>query len=199
MIDKIVKINEIDKVYSEKLSELLSKGLRVYSNANGGTQGEMCKITLADSKDVYSLIMYSHNTEHPNNRYERIRVVSIKLEKFINKYRSDLFDQTLWNNSGEEIFEINFYKIGHSYSGTFVTTIEEWNEWKETNYFRFNNKYINEYTTLNLNKDKILSIVKRHKGYKTIKKDTIIKVIKSKNGYNIKVDGKKDICISFVG
>ena len=81
MMDKIVKMSDIEKVYSEKLSELLYKGLRVYSNANGSIQGEKCKITLTDSKDVYSLIMYSHNTKHPNDRYEKIRVVSIKFIK----------------------------------------------------------------------------------------------------------------------
>ena len=74
---EIVKINEIDKIYSEKLMELLSKGLRVYSNANGGTQGEMCKMRLTDWKDVYSLLMYSHFIF---NNHDCIRIVSIKFE-----------------------------------------------------------------------------------------------------------------------
>ena len=195
-MDKIIKINEIDRVYSEKLMELLSKGLRVYSNANGGTQGEMCKMRLTDGKDVYSLLMYSHNM---SNNIDRIRVVSIKLEKFKDNYRNDLFDQTLWNDSGEEIYSINFYEIGKSYRGIFVKTIEEWKEWNNIQEERFDRKFVRESFVLNFDTDKILSIVRRHKGYKTLKKDLLGNVIKSKRGYEIGIKGdKKNICINYI-
>lgn len=193
---EIVKINEIDKIYSEKLMELLSKGLRVYSNANGGTQGEMCKMRLTDGKDVYSLFMYSHSIF---DNHDRIRTVSIKLEKFKGYYRKDLFDQTLWNGSGEEIYSIDFYEIGKSYRGVFVKTIEEWKEWSNIQDERFDRKYIRENFILNFDTDKILNIVRKHKGYKTLKKDLLGVVIKSKRGYEIGIKGNKDnIYIDYV-
>lgn len=193
---EIVKINEIDKIYSEKLMELLSKGLRVYSNANGGTQGEMCKMRLTDGKDVYSLLMYSYSIF---DNHDRIRTVSIKLEKFKDYYRKDLFDQTLWNDSGEEVYSIDFYEIGKSYRGVFVKTIEEWEEWCNIQEERFDRKYIRENFVLNFDTDKILNIVRKHKGYKTLKKDLLGVVIKSKRGYEIGIKGNKEnIYIDYV-
>lgn len=96
-----MKMNELNKVATKKVSDLLEKGFWLNAETMRGTQGELLKVDLTDGKEVIRISIVGTYVGPGNNG------VSVREEGF------DVEDievmGTLWNGKGNYT-ETSYYK-----------------------------------------------------------------------------------------
>ena len=194
----IIKMNYVNELVTEVLSDYISKGY-VLSPTMTGHQGEVYKVDLYKNNEVVRIRVdegYSRRESEKKYNFEKARVICIIVEKFENQ------NCTLWNGTGTEIDYIEFYEVDQR-KGVYCDNCDENNAIKEKQDMRLSNssKYSNAKTILKINKcnDKLFAIVQSTKGYKSVRKSQIkgiesfVNVHNKNKYYRVMIDGKNDL------
>jgi len=188
----IIKMEDVNKVYTEIISEYISKGYWFYTKTMAGHQGEIAKIDLTNGKHIIRVRIdkkYHSRIEGLENLWLGTDVLRIVVVEYDN-FRTE----TLWNNEGTIINEFNWYQVGRK-NIAYVDNLEEYIDIANKTLNRFELKpidYDNHGRKMRYNADTIIKIVNGRKGFKSCKKKDIKSVERYKNGYYIRMEGKSD-------
>ena len=194
----IIKMNYVNKLATEILSDYISKGY-VLSSTMSGHQGEIYKVDLCKDNEVVRIRVdrgYSRNENENHSFFDRISVVYIIVERF-NELKG-----TLWNGEGEELNYIEFYEVDR-HKGVYCDSYSEYTMIKKKQDDRLKNKscYVNQKLILKIDKcsDKLLEIVHNQKGYKSVKRNQVkciesyVNLYRNYKYYRVMIDGKNDL------
>ena len=176
---------EIDKKFTDIVSDMISKGYIIHSNTMSGTQGEIGKIDFTDGKKVYRLFM---DTEHIKQKTEEGKTYYLDTIFIFLGHTENIptgILNTIWNNELEQDIMLQYYKIDENY---FVDNVEEAIHLITKQCERRGNRgYEKNHIELSLTPN-ILSVVlsRVHKlpKMKSVKKGDIRKVYKYYTEYN---------------
>lgn len=170
----IITFDKIGNVFTQKVNEYLKRGYVVNLSTMSGTQGETARIDLIqpkDSKKIIRIRVESYWAEFNS-------ITSIFVEEHEKKSE---FCETLWNGKGDLIEEIKFYEVSNKKGKKiYADDLNEFNKIKEKQISRMKGNSIN---FVKLNPAKVVKVIKKFYGFKTIRPKDIISVEKiSKNG-----------------
>ena len=196
----IIKMNYVNKLATEILSDYISKGY-VLSSTMSGHQGEVYKVDLYKNNEVVRIRVdrgYSRKESEEKSIFDKARVVCIIIEKFENENQNE----TLWNGKGTEINYIEFYEVDY-HKGVYCDSYAEYTMIKKKQDDRLKNKscYVNQKLILKIDKcsDKLLEIVHNQKGYKSVKRNQVkyiesyVNLYRNYKYYRVVVDGKTNL------
>jgi len=126
--------NDIRRIYTEKVTELLAKGYIIHPETMSGSQGEIAHIDLTNGEEILRVLMesrYSYDEGYGD-------IVSIRVGRCTDEIRGSW--NTIWNNNLETLSEIKLGKI----SENFYTTLEESNRMAAVRRGRWKRRYINQ-------------------------------------------------------
>ena len=106
--------NDIRRIYTEKVAELLAKGYILHPETMSGSQGEMAHIDLTNGFEILRVLI---ETSLSFDGYGDI--LTIRVGRCMDEIRGSW--HTIWNNRLETLSEIKLAKI----SDNFYTTMEE--------------------------------------------------------------------------
>ena len=106
--------NDIRRIYTEKVAELLAKGYILHPETMSGSQGEMAHIDLTNGSEILRILI---ETSISFDGYGDI--LTIRVGRCTDEIRGSW--HTIWNNRLETLSEIKLAKI----SDNFYTTLEE--------------------------------------------------------------------------
>ena len=108
-------MNDIRKIYTQKVAELLAQGYQINPETMNGSQGEMAHIDLTNGSEILRILIENNYWE--DHCYGN--VLSIRVGRCNDELRGSW--QTIWNSRLETLSEIKLAKI----SETFYTSLEE--------------------------------------------------------------------------
>ena len=194
----IIKMNYVNKLATEILSDYISKGY-VLSSTMSGHQGEIYKVDIHKENTVIRIRVdegYSRTDSEKKYNFGKAEVIYIVVEKFENQ------NGILWNGKGEEITYVEFYKVDR-YKGIYCDSHSEYNLIRKKQYTRLANssEYSNTKLVLKIEKctDKLIEIVQNTKGYKSVRRNQIkgiesfVNVHNKNKYYRVMIDGKDDL------
>lgn len=120
--------NDIDRIYTDKVTELLAKGFTFHTASMGGSQGEIAHTDLLDGSRIYRVLMDNESSFGEN--YGDYIFIRVGLAPEDSRNRS-----TIWNNRLTILSEIRLVRI----SKTFYTTPEEGRRMAGVRYRRWGN------------------------------------------------------------
>ena len=107
-------MNDILKIYTQKVAELLAQGYQIHPETMSGSQGEMAHIDLTNGFEILRVLI---ETSLSFDGYGDI--LTIRVGRCMDEIRGSW--HTIWNNRLETLSEIKLAKI----SDNFYTTPEE--------------------------------------------------------------------------
>lgn len=181
-----MKFAEINKRYTEIVSEYLVKGYTINTASMAGSQGEIAKIDFTDGKDIIRIeIRDFHNWE---NYTDGVEIVIGRCTDNVRPHTEK--EMTVWSSRLEIIYTERFYSIDGR-SGKYYCTKEEAERAMEVRCERRSNRH-NSRSKYEPN-EKAMEIAKRiardKLGYKRIIVDNL-KLLKDKEGYRVVYNGK---------
>ena len=105
--------NDINRAFTEKVTELLSRGYLIYPGTMGGSQGEIAHVDLYKGDEIIRVLL-----DHSAGHGEKPDGVRLIVGRSTDRIRMNCFDKlgnTIWNNRLEILFEIEFCQIGENY------------------------------------------------------------------------------------
>ena len=105
--------NDINRAFTEKVTELLGRGYQIYPGTMGGSQGEIASVDLYKGDEIIRVLL-----EHSAGHGEKPDGVRLIVGRNTDRIRMNCFDKlgnTIWNNRLEILFEIEFCQIGENY------------------------------------------------------------------------------------
>ena len=105
--------NDINRAFTEKVTELLSRGYQIYPGTMGGSQGEIAHIDLCKGNEIIRVLL-----DHSAGHGEKPDGVRLIVGRNTDRIRMNCFDKlgnTIWNNRLEILSEIEFCQIGENY------------------------------------------------------------------------------------
>ncbi|MBO4697074.1 MAG: hypothetical protein J5643_07350 [Lachnospiraceae bacterium] len=206
-----MKFEEINRKFTDTVSEWIAKGYVINSSTMGGHQGEIAKIDLTDGKDIIRILLNTddkivHSGEGVGIRIYELNWVALIVgkanaeENRITTHSSKGYD-TIWNDKLEVISEVDFYRIGGRNSDWFGSK-EEAFEWSDIRTERAMAKHrtrrdVSDELLSDKAKEIVLPFIRRQPRCKTVKASDI-EVFKhiftnrfgnQRVSYNIKVRG----------
>ena len=186
-----MKRNDIDKIYSEKVTELLNTGYSIYTSGMSGSQGEISKVLLVKDNDLKIVLLDETYVWEPG--VEKIYRISIGTYK--NDVPKPEARTTFWIKDFNYEEQIKLYELKNQW---FITE-EEYQATKDIHEARFNKWY----NSIDTDKKKIVgaipSSIMKHvnsiRGFKNIKPNDI-SIIKTKHQYQINCISKNKVVFS---
>ena len=105
--------NDINRAFTEKVTELLSRGYQIYPGTMGGSQGEIAHVDLYRGNEIIRVLL-----DHSAGHGEKPDGVRLIVGRNTDRIRMNCFDKlgnTIWNNHLEILSEIEFCQIGENY------------------------------------------------------------------------------------
>ena len=105
--------NDINRAFTEKVTELLSRGYQIYPGTMGGSQGEIAHIDLCKDNEIIRVLL-----DYSAGHGEKPDGVRLIVGRNTDRIRMNCFDKlgnTIWNNHLEILSEIEFCQIGENY------------------------------------------------------------------------------------
>ena len=105
--------NDINRAFTEKVTELLDRGYQIYPGTMGGSQGEIAHVDLYKGDEIIRVLL-DHSVGH-GEKPDGIRLI---VGRNTDRIRMNCFDQlgnTIWNSHLEILSEIEFCQIGENY------------------------------------------------------------------------------------
>ncbi len=176
--------NDIRKLYTRKVSELLAQGYEIHPNSMGGSQGEIAHIDLI--KDNHILRVLIEEESSWGDGYGN--TLTITVGRWNKPFRSH---STIWNSELEIIFQIKLAKI----SERFYTTLEEGKRMANIRWERYKAKRTAPAECSDTFKSIALRWLRRQPGMKTCKLGDITRMRRTQRydgriGYEITARGK---------
>lgn len=126
--------NDINRLFTEKVTELIAQGFQINPATMSGSQGEFAKVDLRKGSEIIRVILTSQS-----NYRDGLDYLSLIVGRCSDQIRLDCFDSignTIWNNNLEVISEIKFARVANNY----FTDMETGKEIQEKRYVRWKNK-----------------------------------------------------------
>ena len=123
--------NDIRRIYTQKVTELLNQGYILFPDTMNGHQGEIAKVDLTDGKDIIRVLL---NREHryisEGGFWGDTVTLTIGKAPSDTQLRDEWIDNTIWNNRLETLFQIEWADLErgtHTRGGErhWYTTLEE--------------------------------------------------------------------------
>ena len=190
---KLYDDNDINAIYTDLVSEYISKGFVINFRTVRGSQGEESKIDLTndDGKTIYRIWILIEYVDGINNKK-----LVIVIEKFLNFEARDI----LLFGRGEKILEKDFYFINKRSRNIYVESKDDFEIIVEIQKSRTYLKYKEFYGLIELSdscKKIALKIIRKKKGYKTVKIDDLNSVSRryDVNGYYFDFKKKENFAV----
>ena len=105
--------NDVNRAFTEKVTELLGRGYQIYPGTMGGSQGEIAHVDLHKDDEIIRVLL-----DRTIGRGEKPDGVRLIVGRNTDRIRMNCFDKlgnTIWNNHLEILSEIEFCQIGENY------------------------------------------------------------------------------------
>lgn len=129
-----MNMNDINRLFTAKVTELLAQGYQINPETMGGSQGEMAHVDLTNGSDILRVLIEAHGS--CGRCYGDI--LTIRVGRCTDKIGSW---KTIWNNRLEILSEISVAKI----SEDFYTTIEESERMAQVRHERWRRNHAGEF------------------------------------------------------
>ena len=105
--------NDINRAFTEKVTELLSRGYQIYPGTMNGSQGEIAHVDLYKGEKIIRVLLdrFCGHGEKPDG----FRLIVGRNTDRIRMNCFDTLGNTIWNNRLEILSEIEFCQIGENY------------------------------------------------------------------------------------
>lgn len=101
----IYKKQDIDRIFTEKVSELIAQGFQINPATMGGSQGEIARVDLCKGDELIRVLLESRSGwgEYPD-------YLSLTVGRCTEPLRNDSFNthEIIWNHKLEIVSEIKF-------------------------------------------------------------------------------------------
>ena len=166
-----MKFEQINRKFTEKVTELLAQGYTMNTATMGGSQGEIAKVDLTDGKKIIRVMLDTdRGVERIGGRFydfDKVVLIIGTCTDNVKIHSSDHFCNTIWNNHLTDIITEDFYRIGR---GEWYGTKEESMEQQDKQSERLQTRYVaNRYDLSDNAKAIVLSFMKRQPKCKSIK------------------------------
>ena len=182
--------SELYMEYTKKVNEYLQNGYYVYcTTMTGGTQEDVSKIDLTNGIEIIRIRL--NNGITGLYKFNCSGGIFIKVEKYTqDMFNRNIFDvDILWNDRGIELFYKEYYNLENDYKSNVFT--DDIDEIKRIGKIRENRVKMNFDREILTDNKKLLSIVKKKRGYKSTRLKDIIGLYRTCDGYMIKLfDGR---------
>lgn len=121
-----MKMNEIYKVFTEKVNEYIQRGYYIHASSMSGHQGEVGKVDLSNGKKLIRVWMSSEGSRYWDSREGTVWIGDLLVLR-VGEWRLDAHEadkgRTTWMNDFEVIEEHTYYTIRNS--NWYVDNLEE--------------------------------------------------------------------------
>lgn len=127
--------NDINRMFTEKVSELIGQGYQINPATMSGSQGEYGHVDLRKGTDIIRVLL-----DDGSDYEEGVDFMRLVVGRCTDQIRMGTFDRlgnTIWNNKLEIFFEIKFAKIAENYFTDMETGVQmrrkRYLRWKQKN------------------------------------------------------------------
>ena len=121
-----MKKQDIRRIYTEKVTELLNQGWTIFPDTMNGSQGEIAHIDLTDGNEIRRVLLERDtHWEREEGGYwgDVIRLTVGRAGK--DTWVGQTWDGTVWNNRLEPIFQIEWAWLGNRRCSDWYVSLEE--------------------------------------------------------------------------
>ena len=127
--------NDINRMFTEKVTELIGQGYQINPATMSGSQGEYGHVDLRKGSDIIRVLL-----DDGSDYEEGVDFMRLAVGRCTDQIRMGTFDRlgnTIWNNRLEILFEIKFAKIAENYFTDMETGVQmrrkRYLRWKQKN------------------------------------------------------------------
>lgn len=123
--------NDINRLFTEKVTELIGQGYQINPATMSGSQGEYAHVDLRKGTEIIRVLL-----DDASDFMQGLNFIRLAVGRCTDQIRMNTFDRignTIWNNHLEILFEIKFAKIGED----FFTDPESGARMREKHYERW--------------------------------------------------------------
>ena len=127
--------NDINRMFTEKVTELIGQGYQINPATMSGSQGEYGHVDLRKGTDIIRVLL-----DDGSDYEEGVDFMRLVVGRCTDQIRMGTFDRlgnTIWNNKLEIFFEIKFAKIAENYFTDMETGVQmrrkRYLRWKQKN------------------------------------------------------------------
>ena len=127
--------NDINRMFTEKVTELIGQGYQINPATMSGSQGEYGHVDLRKGTDIIRVLL-----DDGSDYEEGVDFMRLAVGRCTDQIRMGTFDRlgnTIWNNKLEILFEIKFAKIAENYFTDMETGVQmrrkRYLRWKQKN------------------------------------------------------------------
>ena len=105
--------NDINRAFTEKVTELLGRGYQIYPGTMGGSQGVIAHVDLYKGGEIIRVLL-----DYSAGYGEKPDGIRLVVGRNTDRIRMNCFDKlgnTIWNNHLAILSEIEFCQIGENY------------------------------------------------------------------------------------
>lgn len=114
--------NDINRIFTEKVTELIDQGYQINPATMSGSQGEYAHVDLRKDKEIIRVLL-----DDGSDYEEGVDFMRLVVGRSTDQIRMGTFDRlgnTIWNNRLEILFEIKFAKIAENYFTDMATGVQ---------------------------------------------------------------------------
>lgn len=190
--ERKMRHEDIERIYTEKVAELIAAGYSINPATMSGSQGEIAHVDLKKGDEILRVLLCQNRVfEHDLKNQEFFDSDSVEMIVGRNTddlgYRGDPFGsfRTIWNNHLEVIEKRTFYRIDCD-SDYFTESRDEIKAMCEVRYARHRrDNDVSPEIDLEKASAIVLPFIRRQKECKSKKLSDIIAVKKVKRGYTV--------------
>ena len=126
--------NDINRIFTEKVTDLISQGYQINPATMSGSQGEYGHVDLRKGTEIIRVLL-----DDGSDYEEGVDFMRLVVGRCTDQIRMGTFDRlgnTIWNNRLEILFEIKFAKIAENY----FTDMETGVQMRRKRYLRWKQK-----------------------------------------------------------
>ena len=127
--------NDINRMFTEKVTELIAQGYQINPATMSGSQGEYAHVDLRKGTEIIRVLL-----DDGSDYEEGVDFMRLVVGRCTDQIRMGTFDRlgnTIWNNKLEIFFEIKFAKIAENYFTDMETGVQmrrkRYLRWKQKN------------------------------------------------------------------
>ena len=126
--------NDINRMFTEKVTELIAQGYQINPATMSGSQGEYAHVDLRKGTEIIRVLL-----DDASDFMSGLNFLRLVVGRCTDQIRMGTFDRlgnTIWNNRLEILFEIKFAKIAENY----FTDMETGVQMRRKRYLRWKQK-----------------------------------------------------------
>ena len=126
--------NDINRMFTEKMTELIGQGYQINPATMSGSQGEYAHVDLRKGAEIIRVLL-----DDASDFMQGMNFLRLAVGRCTDQIRMSTFDRvgnTIWNNRLEILFEIKFAKIAENY----FTDMETGVQMRRKRYLRWKQK-----------------------------------------------------------